>query len=69
MHQGLPYLPLCHYTDHEWDRLSHVILTSDTEWDPSVLDHQYDLVDEQWFNSLGVHELDPECNLFDAFGN
>jgi hypothetical protein len=34
-------------TDHEWDNLPHVILTSELEWDPSVLDHEYK-EDEQW---------------------
>jgi hypothetical protein len=36
---GLTPLSICPYTDHEWDNLPHVILTSELEWDPSVLDH------------------------------
>ena len=69
MHQSQPYSPLCPYADHTWDTLPHVILTSDMEWDPSVPDHEYDLADEQWFNALDAHELDPQCNLFDVFGS
>jgi hypothetical protein len=29
------------YTDQEWDNLPHVILTSEIEWDPSVLYHDF----------------------------
>jgi hypothetical protein len=35
------------YTDHEWDNLPHVILTSELEWAPSVLDHTIK-ENEQW---------------------
>ena len=36
---GLPYLPMRPYTDHEWETLPHVVLTSDVDWDPTVLDN------------------------------
>ena len=39
------------HTDQEWEDLPHVVLTSDAEWDPSVLDHELD-DDEQWFDAL-----------------
>ena len=35
---GLPYLNIRPFTDHEFDTLRHVIMTSDDDWDPSVLD-------------------------------
>jgi hypothetical protein len=35
------YLSIWPFTDHEWDNLPHVILTSELEWDPSVLDHEF----------------------------
>ena len=35
---GLPYLQIRPYTDHEFETLPHVIMTSDQDWDPSVLD-------------------------------
>jgi hypothetical protein len=38
---GLARLSIRPYTDHEWDNLPHVILTSELEWDPSVLDHDF----------------------------
>ena len=30
---------MCPYTDKEWDTVPHVFFTSETEWEPSVLDH------------------------------
>ena len=37
--------------DQKWDELPHVILMSDQDWDPSVLDHSFD-DDDDWFNSI-----------------
>jgi hypothetical protein len=59
---GLARLPICPYTDHEWDNYPHVILTSELKWDPSVLDHDFK-EDEQ---CGGVSELD---SSFDEFGD
>ena len=44
---GLTRLTIRPYTDQEFDTLPHVILTSELEWDPSVLDHTFK-EDEQW---------------------
>ena len=44
---GLPYLPIRPFTDHEWNTLPHVLLTADTEWDPSV--HDMDTSSDQQF--------------------
>ena len=35
---GLPHSPIRPYTDDEWDKLPHVVWTSDMEWDPSIID-------------------------------
>ena len=35
---ALPYVPLRPCTDEEEEELPHVILTSDVDWDPKVLD-------------------------------
>ena len=35
---GLPCIPLRPCTDAEWDTLPHIIVTSDLDWDPTVLD-------------------------------
>jgi hypothetical protein len=44
---GLTHLNIRPYTDQEFDTLPHIILTSELEWDPSVLDHIFKM-DEQW---------------------
>ena len=38
---GLPYFDMRPPTDHELETLPHVFLTSDSPWDPSVLDEEY----------------------------
>ena len=38
---GLARLDIRPHTDHEFDTLPHVFLTSELEWDPSVLDHTF----------------------------
>jgi hypothetical protein len=35
---GLPYLSIRPYTDREFATLPHVVMTSDTDWDPTILD-------------------------------
>lgn len=66
--EGLPRLDIRPYTDAEWDSLPHVFLTGETDWDPSVLDHNPE-DDEQWADALDTLEADPTTNLFDEFGN
>jgi hypothetical protein len=39
------------YTDHEFYTLTHVMMTSELEWDPSGLDHEFK-EDEQWGGTL-----------------
>ena len=65
---GLPYLKIRPYTDEEFDTLPSVILTSDSTWDPLVLDHNLS-DDEQWFDAVSDLQDDPTTNLFDEFGN
>ena len=36
--EGLPYLRTRAYTDKEYDKLPHVILSSESDWDPTVFD-------------------------------
>jgi hypothetical protein len=45
MQSGLAHLPIRPYTDAEWDTLPHVFLNAEQEWDPSVLDHEYNIDD------------------------
>jgi hypothetical protein len=37
---GLPRLDVCPHTEDEYDILLHVLLTSELEWDPAVLDNE-----------------------------
>ena len=37
-HQGLPYLEIHPFSDIEYQNPPHVVMTSDTVWDPSVMD-------------------------------
>ena len=39
------------YSDKEWDTLPHVTLTSEVEWDPSVLDLDID-DDKEWYDTI-----------------
>jgi hypothetical protein len=57
---GLARLSIRPYTDKEWEDLTHAILTSEVEWDPSVLDHDFK-EDEQW---RAVPEVESSFNEF-----
>jgi hypothetical protein len=55
-------MPIRPNTDQEWDNLPHVILTSEIEWNSSVLDHDVK-EDEQWGE---IPEMEPS---FDEVGD
>jgi hypothetical protein len=38
--RGLPYINMQPHTDQEWETLPHVLLTEDTNWDPTHMDHE-----------------------------
>ena len=40
-----------YYYSNEWDTLTHVVLTSDTEWDISVIDSS-ESKDYEWFDTV-----------------
>ena len=65
---GLPYMTLRPFTDQEWDNLPHVVLTSDTDWDPTVLDNVIDH-DDKWFDALPDFPHGTQDSLFDLQGN
>ena len=48
---ALPYMPLRPYTDSEWEKLPHVILTSDKDYDPTVLDCEGQVDNETHFDA------------------
>ena len=65
---GLPYIKMHPFSDHEWDTLPHAVATGDNIWDPSSLDHnQSD--DDAWCDTTsdppdGVHN-----EAFDEVGD
>jgi hypothetical protein len=38
---GLTHLKIRPYADHKFDTLRHIMMISELEWDPSVLDHEF----------------------------
>jgi len=68
MKDGLPYVNLRPYTDSEWDSLPHVVLTGDTDWDPSVLDCDYE-DNDTWHDALSEPILPLPDPRFDEFGD
>ena len=48
---GLPYLDMRPYTDDEYNKLPHVIFTSDVDWDPHILDFDVEGNDE-WYDAI-----------------
>jgi len=65
---GLLYIALHQFTDKEWDSLPHVILTSDADWDPSVLDLDLD-EHEAWFDAITDLPPDKLPSVFEEFGD
>ena len=63
---GLPYVKMRKFTDHEFDSLPHVILTSDAIWDPTQLDFKI-TDDTEWHSNIPNDQL-PNPN-FDQFGD
>ena len=48
---GLPYLRLGPFTDHEWEKFPHVIMTSDTDRDPTMYDNSISDSDT-WYDAV-----------------
>jgi len=64
--RGLVRMPMRPYTDGEFERLPHVILTSDVPWDPAILDHVWQSDDPAWHATVSDPKSVPN---FDAEGN
>ena len=65
---GLPYVSIRPFTDHEWDTLPHVVWTSDTDWDPTVLDCSIE-EDETWYDAISDLEGGLIHSPFNEFGH
>src|SRR5688572_19663442 len=66
--QGLPFMTIRPYTDAEWEQLPHVILTADTDWDPSILDCEQE-DNEAWFNAMEELPTLTRDPKFDEYGD
>ena len=66
--EGLPYMKMRQYTDREWKELPHVILTSDSPWDPSYLDDTIENEDA-WFDAISDLPSAVMDNPFDEVGD
>jgi hypothetical protein len=64
---GLPYLGMRPYMDVEYESPPHVILTSDIDWNPRLLDFDIDDNDDCWYDASSDNMNHSE--LFDAFRN
>lgn len=67
--QGLARLSIRPFSDHDWDTLPHVIMCHDLEWNPSVLDHTYDLDNDTWFDTFRAVDTTSPQPQFDEFGD
>ena len=66
---GLPYLKMRPPTDRELSNpdIPHVVLTSDVDWDPSVLDSIIEDM-EEWMQSIPEDKPDEVTRPFDSVG-
>ena len=61
-------MTICPYTDTEWYNLPHVILTANTDWDPTVIDHKLE-DGEEWLEAMqDLPDIEPDP-LFCDSGN
>ena len=68
---GWPYMNIHTYTDDEWKILSHVILTSDDEWDPTILNYSIDDEDaenDEWYDAISDNSTRHNDTIFDSTG-
>ena len=66
---ALPYMPLRPCIDNEWETLPHVVLTSGEDWDPTCLDCEGQLDNEEWFDAQSFFPDGPHSKLFNEYGS
>jgi hypothetical protein len=57
---GLAYMDMHPPSDNELNNLTHVVFTSDIDWDPTIADNNLPL--EEWLDALMEEELLPGVN-------
>jgi hypothetical protein len=67
--QGLAYRDMHPPSDAEFDTLPHVVLTSDVNWDPSIIDNEIDLATD-WYDTVQDLPNDPYVEpCFNSIGD
>ena len=56
------------HTDKEQSTLPHFILTSDSEQDPTCLEYEGQLDNEEWFDTQSSLPDVPDSKLFNDYG-
>ena len=64
---ALPRLAIKPCTDEQWDSLPHTILTSDSDWDPSLLDSPGGVDEDKWHDAQPSLPEGPSSPLFDEY--
>ena len=64
---SLPYMTIKPCTNDEWDSLPHIVLASDAEWDPSVLDSPGKVDDTTWYNTQSSLPGSPTSPTFNEY--
>jgi hypothetical protein len=64
---GLPRLRTRPFTDREWEDYPHIVMTSDIDWDPTVLDNVIS-TQPNWYASIDPKEKDVINNPFNDIG-
>ena len=64
----LPYTPMRPFSNEEWKKLPHIVWSSDTTWDPSVIDHVV-TNNNQWRKGINVLRLNHPFNNYGEYTN
>ena len=67
----LPYMDIRPYTNDEQNNLPYVILASDNEWDPTILDYSIDddgADNDDWYDTIPDISTRQNDSLFDSTG-
>jgi len=62
-------MPIRPDTDHEWENLAHLNLTSDEELNPSILNNDVHDNNDEWFDAIPSMNDEFSSSLFYQFGN
>ena len=60
-------MPLCPFTDKEWNTLPHVMLTSDTHWHSTCLDCEVQIENEEWFDTQSSFPDGTDSKLYNEY--